>query len=68
MELLFSCPVTGHRFYSEKFDLVNNEGIVTDEDGNKSLKADVVVRDCPHCGKEHTFHANELSCPWSPGL
>jgi len=65
MELFFVCPDTGHSFYTEWFDLVNNQGIVTDADGNKSLKADVLVRNCPHCGKEHSFRADELSCPWS---
>ncbi|MFH1075580.1 MAG: hypothetical protein V1753_01860 [Pseudomonadota bacterium] len=66
MEFIFICSETGKAFNSKNFEITENYGIKTDEKGNKTLDAKVVLNDpCPFCGKRHEYHASKLSCPFA---
>ena len=68
MELVFICPDTGQTYQSEKYDIVNHQGVKTDENGDRWLDAGVKPAEkCPFCGRHHIFPARELACPFTPG-
>jgi len=64
MELVFQCPRTGENFSTEEYSLVDNEGVVSNQRGEKVLKAKVAVTSpCPHCRQFHIYRAEDLACP-----
>ena len=66
VKFIFICPNQNEMFESSDFNILDNRGVITDEDGNKSLDAKVALNEpCPFCGRKHVFHASELSCPFS---
>jgi len=66
MKFVFICPVKHETFESMDFKVVENRGVFTDKTGGRYLDAKVeLTLPCPHCGKRHVFHANELTCPFS---
>ncbi len=65
MRLVFVCPETGERFFSERYEIAENNGVQTALDGSKTLDAKVALTEaCPFCGQKHVYHANELACPF----
>ena len=65
MEFIFVCPETNQVFDSEDFKIIDNNGVKTDDFGNKYLDAKVeLLSPCPCCGKIHVFHARDLACPF----
>lgn len=53
-------------FKSSNFDLIDNNGIISDKYGNKTLDAKVILKEpCPHCGEIHIYHVSELTCPFN---
>lgn len=65
MKFVFICPVRNKVFESSHFSLRDNRGVITDEDGNRTLDAEVVLNEpCPFCGEMHVYHASLLSCPF----
>ena len=65
-ELVFVCPEKGVTFSSANFKIVENNGIKTDADGNRTLDAKVAVEEsCPSCGKQHVYHVSEIPCPFN---
>lgn len=65
MFLIFICSTTGQQFQSDQYDIVENKGVVLDENGNRGLDARVRLNaPCPHCGAQHTYHVAELVCPF----
>ena len=65
MELVFVCPGTQNVFKSGDFEMTDNNGVITDEDGNRTLDAKVALnRPCPFCGRKHVYLVNELACPF----
>lgn len=67
MNFIFVCPNTREVFYSDRFSIVENRGVATDEAGNKALDAKVRLDEpCPFCGQEHVYPAAELACPFTP--
>ena len=69
MKLSFVCPNLHKVFESPDFEILDNNGVVVDEAGNRSLDAKVALNQpCPYCGQKHMYHASELVCPFgSPG-
>ena len=68
MELYFRCPHTGDEFATEEYALVHNRGIITTEDGERSLDAAVALASpCPCCGEYHRYAVSEISCPLTRG-
>ena len=67
MEFLFVCPEQGKTFETERFTLVDNQGVKEDDSGNRYLDARVrLTGPCPFCGKIHEYAARELVCPFGP--
>lgn len=65
MELVFVCPETGRVFRTSEYEIIDNRGVVEDEQGNRVLDARVrPQKECPFCGEYHVFRADELSCPF----
>ena len=65
MRLVFVCPATGARFFSERYEIAENKGVQTAPDGSKILDAKVALTEaCPFCGQKHVYHASELACPF----
>jgi len=66
MKFVFICPEKNKTFESMDFKVIENRGIITDKTGSRQLDAKVeLASSCPHCGKRHIFHVNELTCPFS---
>lgn len=66
MEFIFICPQNNKVFECSNFTICDNKGVISDEAGNRSLDARVVLDDpCPFCGQKHEFHASELLCPFN---
>ena len=66
MNFVFVCPENNKTYESSNFTIIENKGVITDEDGNRQLDAKVALSEpCPFCGKRHTYHVNELTCPFS---
>jgi len=66
MKFIFVCPIQNKEFESADFRVLENKGVLTDEAGNKTLDAKVALNEpCPFCGQKHTYHASELSCPFT---
>ncbi|MBN1997817.1 hypothetical protein JW935_09720 [candidate division KSB1 bacterium] len=64
--LIFVCPEKGATFSSAHFKIVENNGIKTDADGNKTLDAKVIIEEpCPFCSKQHVYHVSEIPCPFN---
>jgi hypothetical protein len=60
------CPEKGVAFGCANFRIVENNGIKTDADGNKTLDAKVAIEEpCPFCGKRHVYHVSDISCPFN---
>jgi hypothetical protein len=65
MKFIFVCPIQNQPFESGDFKIDENRGVTTDQAGNKTLDATVVLTEpCPFCGRKHVYHASELSCPF----
>ena len=65
MAFIFVCPKQNMTFESADFKITENQGIISDSSGNKTLDAKVELNDpCPFCGEKHVFHVSELSCPF----
>ena len=66
MDFKFVCPHTQQLFDTEKFDIIDNRGVITDVSGQKILDAKVILTEpCPHCGQRHIYHANDMLCPFT---
>jgi len=66
MEFIFVCPTCNKVFECSDFRILENRGVITDEDGNKSLDAKVALNQpCPFCGRKHVYHVSELTCPFA---
>jgi hypothetical protein len=66
MRLIFTCPEKNKVFESEDFEIIDNRGVTTDNQGNRILDARVALKNpCPLCGQEHVFHVSELACPFT---
>ena len=66
MELVFVCSLRNQVFKSSNFHLIKNKGVITDEHGNKTLDAKIILNEpCPLCGEIHTYHVSELTCPFN---
>jgi hypothetical protein len=66
MKFIFVCPVKQEAFETEAFEIIENQGVITDDAGNKTLDATVKLSSpCPFCGENHVFHASEMVCPLS---
>ncbi|MGD8960095.1 MAG: hypothetical protein PVI27_09640 [Desulfobacteraceae bacterium] len=65
MKFIFVCPRHNQPFESPDFKIGENRGVITDAAGHKVLDATVVLTaPCPFCGRQHVYHASELSCPF----
>ena len=65
MKFIFVCPRHNKVFESADFDIIDNKGVITDAEGNKTLDAKVALNEpCPFCGEKHVYKANELACPF----
>jgi Zn finger protein HypA/HybF involved in hydrogenase expression len=65
MKFIFVCPAQNKVFESADFIILENRGVITEADGNKTLDAKVALNQpCPFCGRKHVYHARELSCPF----
>jgi len=50
-------------FESADFNVTENQGVINDSSGNKTLDAKVELNEsCPFCGEKHVYLANELPC------
>ena len=59
------CPAQNEVFENADFIILENRGVITDADGNKTLDAKVALNQpCPFCGRKHVYHAGELCCPF----
>ena len=69
MEFIFVCPKRNMTFESADFKVTENQGVISDSSGNKTLDAKVELNEpCPFCGEKHVYLASELSCPFEvPG-
>ena len=64
MHLLFTCPRTGRTCTSDRYRIVNNQGVRTGPDGRRVLEAQVeLTHACPWCGQLHVDRAADLPCP-----
>jgi hypothetical protein len=65
MEFIFICPKRNMTFESADFKVTENQGIISDSSGNKTLDAKVELNEpCPFCGEKHVYLASELPCPF----
>jgi hypothetical protein len=65
MKFSFMFPKRNMRFESADFRITENDGVISDSIGNKTLDAKVELNEhCPFCGEKHVYHATELSCPF----
>jgi hypothetical protein len=65
MKFIFTCPLKQDSFFSEEFQITENQGVAVDETGNRYLNARIrLTAPCPLCGRYHEYHANELACPF----
>ncbi len=65
MEFIFICPKRNMTFESADFNIIENQGVISDSSGNKILDAKVELNEpCPFCGENHVYPASELSCPF----
>jgi len=52
-------------FESADFKVTENQGVISDSSGNKTLDAKVELTEpCPFCGEKHFYLASELPCPF----
>ena len=52
-------------FESADFNVTENNGVISDSSGNKTLDAKVELNErCPFCGEKHVYLASELPCPF----
>jgi predicted RNA-binding Zn-ribbon protein involved in translation (DUF1610 family) len=67
LPITFICPKTGQPFVTDQYDIRDNQGVVIDGQGNKTLEATVIPdTTCPLCGERHLYRAADLPCPFSP--
>ena len=65
MEFIFVCPKRNMTFERADFKVTENQGVICDSAGNKTLDAKVELNEpCPFCGEKHVYLASELSCPF----
>ncbi len=65
MQFSFVCPIHGKIFESDDFRIVENRGVMVDDNGSKTLDAKAALNaPCPYCGQRHVYHASELACPF----
>ncbi len=65
MNFSFVCPCRNEIFETDAFTILDNQGVVTDAAGNKTLDAKVALdHPCPLCGERHIYRAEELVCPY----
>ena len=65
MEFIFICPKRNMTFESADFKVTENQGVISDSSGNKTLDAKIELNElCPFCGEKHVYHASELPCPF----
>ena len=65
MEFIFVCPKHQAVFETDDFTIIDNNGVKTDDRGDKYLDAKVQINNpCPLCGQKHVFHAKDLACPF----
>ncbi len=65
MEFVFVCPENQAVFRTRNFDITENKGVQKDANGDRFLDARIALKDpCPFCGRMHTYHAGELTCPF----
>lgn len=66
VKFIFICPNEKRVFESSVFQICDNRGVATAEDGNRTLDAKVALNEsCPFCGRKHVYQASELSCPFT---
>ena len=66
MKFTFVCQEHNKIFESDHFRIIDDQGILTDDSGNKIWNAKVeLLSSCPFCGKKHIFDVNELVCPFT---
>jgi len=60
VKFIFACPLQNKVFESSDFAIVENRGVITDKDGNKTLDAKVALdKPCPFAEK------NMCIMPWN---
>ena len=65
MKCIFSCTQNGRTFETDDFSVTDNRSMVTESDGQKILKATVLLNTpCPFCGERHEYRAEDLACPF----
>ncbi|MGA9539048.1 MAG: hypothetical protein WBR24_24370 [Desulfobacterales bacterium] len=65
MEFIFICPKRNMTFESADFKVTENNGVISDSFGNKTLDAKVELnKPCPFCDEKHVYLASELPCPF----
>ena len=65
MKFIFICPKRNMTFESADFKVTENQGVISDSSGNKTLDAKVELNEpCPFCGEKHVYPVSELSCPF----
>lgn len=65
MTFLFFCPELKQSFETDAFSITDNKGVKTTPSGQRYLDATIVLNiPCPYCGKQHTYAASELPCPF----
>ncbi|QTA82273.1 Uncharacterized protein dnl_46460 [Desulfonema limicola] len=65
MKFIFSCPVKGQIFETDKFSIIENNGIITDNQGTRQLDAKIrLTSPCILCGEYHIYKACEMLCPF----
>ncbi|MDX9787026.1 MAG: hypothetical protein RBT11_09630 [Desulfobacterales bacterium] len=66
INFIFFCPTHNKVFESADFTVLENQGVITDAAGNKTLNAKVALTvPCPFCGEKHIYHASEFLCPFT---
>ena len=64
VNFIFICPNEIEMFESSNFKMFDNRDVTTDNVGNKSRDARVVLNEpCPLYGQKHVSHASELLRP-----
>jgi hypothetical protein len=52
-------------FESADFKITENQGVISDSSGNKTLDAKVELNEpCPFCSEKHVYLASDLPCPF----